>query len=424
MTTAVVKATETLFGQIVAPPSKSYTHRAIIAASLAEGLSHIILPLYANDILETINACASFGVSIEKGKTEFRIIGTSILKSPSSDVNCGDSASTIRFLTPIAALVKGKTVLDGSIGLRRRPIGPLVEALRKLGVQCSSDKGFPPVSIVGRTLTGGRTSLVGNISSQFVTGLLLACPLAEEDSEIALTTPLESKPYVKLTLNILSKHGVEVDVSRSFRKFNIRSKQVYAPKDHFVPGDFSSAAFLLAAAAMTNSDVTVKNLHLNHPDSEIVKILDKMGASTKVKHGSVSIRGNGLKGIFIDAKDIPDLVPVCAAVACVAHGTTHILGAKRLRIKESDRLDALSSELRRMGADISETDDGLTINGPCSLHGVIIEPHNDHRIAMACTIAGLKAKGKTEILKAECVDKSYPNFYRDLKVLGAKINVM
>ena len=423
MTVAVIEATKTLKGAMEAPPSKSYTHRAIIASSLTEGLSCIRFPLYSDDIIATINACTSFGVSIIQDKVELRIAGSPVLKTPTRDVNCGDSASTIRFLTPIAALAKGKTVLDGSIGLRRRPIGPLIAALGRLGVQCSSNKGFPPVTVIGDRLRGGKTSLVGDVSSQFVTGLLFACPLAEGDTEITLTTHLESKPYVKLTLDILRGHGIEVNTSKNFRRFSIPGEQRYAPRDHMVPGDFSSAAFLLAAAAMTNSDVTVGNLFLNQPDNEIINILYKMDVTTNVTNSSVRVLGGKLKGIAIDAKNIPDLVPVCVALACVSEGTTRIFGAKRLRIKETDRLDALTSEFRKMGADIVETADGLIINGPCALRGATINPHDDHRIAMACTIAGLKAKGKTKILEAECVNKSYPTFFEDLKMLGAKVNV-
>lgn len=423
MTVAVVEETEILKGEVCAPPSKSYTHRAIIAASLADGRSCVTSPLYADDTIATINACASFGVSIAKRRIELLITGSSALKAPLNPIDCGDSASTIRFLTPIAALAKGSTVLDGSVGLRRRPIGPLVEALRKLGVQCSSNKGFPPVTVVGDSLRGGRASLVGDVSSQFVTGLLFACPLAEGDTEIVLTTPLESKPYVRLTLDVLRGHGIETGASKSLRRFSIPCKQRYAPRDHAVPGDFSAAAFILAAVAMTNSDVTIRNLSPDQPDSDIVKILGKMGALVKVEGGSVRVSSRKLRGIDIDAKDIPDLVPVCAALACVSDGTTRIFGAERLRIKESDRLSVLSSELRKMRAEVVEEAGGLMINGTDVLRGATVNPHGDHRIAMACAIAGLRARGKTEILEAECVNKSYPNFFRDLKRLGAKISV-
>ena len=423
MTTILIQETKELTGQIEAPPSKSYTHRAIIAASLADGKSRIRSPLLADDTIVTLNACASLGASITQRKIELKIVGSSELKAPTEAINCGDSASTIRFLTSIAALAKGRTVLDGSAGLRRRPIGPLIGALRELGVQCTSNGDFPPVTVVGGTLRGGGASLVGDMSSQFVTGLLLACPLAEEDTEIVLTTPLESKPYIRLTLDILKSHSIEVSASEDLRRFAIPCNQAYAPKDHDVPGDYSAAAFLLAAAAITDSKATVKNLFSNQPDSEIVNILTMMGAQVKVEEKSVKVSGGKLRGITIDARDIPDLVPVCAVLACIAEGTTRIEEAGRLRIKESDRLSTISSELLKMDADITEEAKGLTIRGPCVLRGATIDPHGDHRVAMACAVAGLRAEGKTEILEAECVNKSYPNFFRDLKRLGGRVRV-
>ncbi|MFH0897121.1 MAG: 3-phosphoshikimate 1-carboxyvinyltransferase [Candidatus Bathyarchaeota archaeon] len=423
MKIAVVEETAALKGEVRAPSSKSYTHRAIIAASLSRGLSHIRSPLYSDDIFATIEACISFGVSIVRNETELLITGSSGFKAPLNTIDCKNSASTIRFLTPIAALAKGETVLDGSAGLRRRPIGHLVEALEKLEVKCSSNNGFPPVTVIGCTLKGGRTSLVGNVSSQFITGLIFACPLARRDTEIILTTPLESKPYVRLTLDVLGRHGIKIDISKNFRRFNIPSKQRYMSCDHEVPGDFSAAAFLLAAAAMTGSNVTVDNLFPDQPDSEIANILSKMGVAVKVMNSSIRVSSKKLRAVAIDARDIPDLVPVCAALACISEGTTRIYGAKRLRLKESDRLSVLSSELKKMGADVVDKAEELIIKGPNTLRGATINPHGDHRIAMACTIAGLKAKGKTEILEAECVDKSYPNFFSDLKKLGAKIYV-
>ena len=423
MTTAIVEETSTLSGEINAPPSKSYTHRAIISSALTQGVSHIRSPLISQDTQATIDACHSLGASIRLCDTELQITGASKFSVPQTPINCRDSASTIRFLTPIAALVEGKTVLDGSAGLRKRPLAPLLDALRKLGVSSLSTHGFPPVTIVGGHFIGGRTSMVGDVSSQFITGLLFACPLALNDTEVFLTTPLESKPYVHLTLNILSSHGIRIDTSENLQTFHIPCGQRYVPHNHFVPGDFSGAAFLLAASAMTNSDVKVNNLYVNQPDSEIIVILRKMGASVTFLKDSVQVSSNKLNGIAIDVSDIPDLVPVCTAMACISEGQTRIYRAKRLRFKESDRLSVLSTELQKMGANISEEAEGLIINGSPALHSATINPHGDHRIAMACTIAGLKARGTTEILEAECVQKSYPNFFTDLSKLGAKIHV-
>jgi len=271
---------------------------------------------------------------------------------------------------------------------------------------------------------GGKTSIRGDISSQFISGLLFACPKAKEDTEINVTTKLESKSYVEMTLEVIVKHGLEGAVNPDLSRLWIPSNQNYIPSDHTVPGDFSSAAFLLAAAAVTSSKVTVKNLtyQTSQGDREILGILQEMGASVKVGDDSVKVECDKLVGVDIDAKDIPDLVPVCAVLACYAEGHSEIYNAKRLRYKESDRLDSISTELKKMGANIIVNEDGLTINGGCPLHGATIDPHNDHRIAMACAVAALGAKGETKIQDVECINKSYPQFFSDLRVLGANVD--
>jgi 3-phosphoshikimate 1-carboxyvinyltransferase len=279
------------------------------------------------------------------------------------------------------------------------------------------------VTIRNGGIRGGKVSVVGNISSQFITGLLFACPLAEKNSEITLETNLESKPYVKLTLEVIKKHGIFIKTTKQVKSFQIRKKQRYLPKDHIVPGDFSSAAFLLVAAVITDSYITIKNISQNQPDSMIVGILKRMGVNVNVDKNTVQILNGTLDAVEIDASDIPDLVPICAVLGCFSKGVTKIYSAERLRFKESNRLHTVTSELRKMGAEIIETDDGLIINGGCKLSGTSINPHGDHRIAMACTVAGLRAKGKTKILQAECVNKSYPEFFIDLEKLGANIYV-
>ena len=423
MTTVVIQETTKLSGSLEAPPSKSYTHRAVIAASLATGESKIFNPLISEDTAATVDACSSLGAKITHKDRLLTVVGAGELRAPANPINCRESASTIRFLTPIAALAKGTTVLTGSSGLKRRLIEPLMRALQQLGVKYTSSNGFPPVSVVGGGITGGCTSLVGNVSSQFVSGLLFACPHADEDTTIELTTPLESKPYVELTLKIIEMHAVNIEVSNDFRSFEISSRQHYMAKEHIVPGDFSSSAFLFAAAAITQSKITVNNLHQPMPDDEIINILQKMHGRLRVRRGVIEVDGCDLTAIDIDARDIPDLVPPCAVLACFSEGETRIYNAQRLKLKESNRLEALSTELKKMGAEITVTKDGLRINGSCTLHGATVNPHNDHRIAMACAIAGLKAEGQTTILNAECVNKSYPTFFKDLTKLGANIRV-
>jgi 3-phosphoshikimate 1-carboxyvinyltransferase len=418
-----IRTTKELKGRIRAPPSKSYTHRVVIAASLAKGKSKINQPLISEDTLATIDACSCLGANIIHENKALIVTGTDTLRAPSKPIDCRESASTIRFLTPVAALAEGKTVLTGRPSLKNRPISPLVNALQLLGVEGTSDNGFPPVSIIGGGIRGGKASLVGNISSQFVSGLLLACPMARENTQIELTTPIESKPYVQLTIQTIEKHGVKIAVSNNFRSYSIPHGQTYVAQNHLVPGDYASSAFLMAAAAVTHSKIVVSNLPHHLPDEGIINILKEMNANVHVREDAVEIDGGDLRATTIDAKDIPDLVPPCAVLACYSAGETIIYNAKRLKIKESDRLEALTSELKRMGANIAVTKDGLRINGPCKLHGATVDPHNDHRIAMACAIAGLRSEGSTMIPNAECVNKSYPTFFQDLKKLGAEISV-
>jgi 3-phosphoshikimate 1-carboxyvinyltransferase len=281
------------------------------------------------------------------------------------------------------------------------------------------------VEVRGGGIIGGKTSMQGDVSSQFVSGLMFACPMARRDTEITLTTPLESRSYVQMTREVLGQHGIELFISEDFRQLRIPSGQMYKPWNHRVPGDFSSAAFLLAAAAITRSKVTVKNLdyETTQGDKAIVGILKRMDAKGKVCSNEVEIEGGSslLRAVDVNAQNVPDLVPVCTVLACYAKGTSKIHDARRLRYKESDRLLSLYTELGKMGADITMNESSLTVKGPCMLHGAVIDPHNDHRIAMACAIAALGARGETKIQDAECVKKSYPGFFKDLRVLGGDV---
>jgi len=328
-------------------------------------------------------------------------------------------------MVPVAALALEPSIFTLGASLERRPITPLLQSLKQLGAEASfqrSEKGSF-VKVQGGGIKGGKTSIRGDVSSQFISGLLFACPKAREDTEITLTTPLESRSYVQMTKEILNKHGVKVFVSKDFGQLSVPSNQVYSPCSHEVPGDFSSASFLLAAAAITSSKVRVKNLDYRtiQGDKAILDILRKMGSKVILNDEYVEVEGKLLNTVDIDAKDIPDLVPVCAVLACYSRGTSKIYNAKRLKCKESNRLLSLYAELKKMGAEIVMNKDSLTISGPCAMHGATIDPHNDHRIAMACAIAALSASGKTKIQNSECVKKSYPAFFDDLRSLGANI---
>ena len=416
--------TDHLEGAVSSPPSKAYTHRMLIAASLSNGASKIFNPLVSDDTQATLEAVKALGAETELQENYWTIHGQESLKTPSHPIDCRESGSTLRFMIPVAALAPGPSTFLFGASFERRPVAPLLESLKELGVESAVQRNGSSVMVHGGGIRGGKTSIKGDVSSQFISGLLFASPKAKEDTEITVTTPLESKSYVEMTLEVIVKHGLEGAVNPDLSRLWIPSNQNYIPSDHTVPGDFSSAAFLLAAAAVTSSKVTVKNLtyQTSQGDREILGILQEMGASVKVGDDSVEVECDKLVGVDIDAKDIPDLVPVCAVLACYAEGHSEIYNAKRLRYKESDRLDSISTELKKMGATIIVNEDGLTINGGCPLHGATIDPHNDHRIAMACAVAALGAKGETKIQDVECINKSYPQFFSDLRVLGANVD--
>jgi len=420
-----VENTDHLEGVVSAPPSKAYTHRMLIAASLSNGTSKIFNPLVSDDTQATLNAIKALGAETELQENCWTIHGQEKLKTPDYPIDCRESGSTLRFMIPVAALANGHSTFIFGASFKKRPVVPLLESLKELGVESAiqQKKNASSVTVYGEGIRGGKTSIRGDISSQFISGLLFACPKAKEDTEVTVTTMLESKGYVEMTMEVLTKHGVKASAAPDLSRLWIPSKQSYTPCNHTVPGDFSSAAFLLAAAAITSSRVTVKNLdyQTSQGDKAIVDILEKMGSAVKVGDKFVEVEGKQLTAVDVDAKDIPDLVPVCTVLACYATGTSEIYNAKRLRYKESDRLGSLHTELKKMGADIVMKEDGLTIKGSCAMHGASVDPHNDHRIAMACAVAALGARGETKIQNVECINKSYPQFFSDLRLLGANV---
>lgn len=425
MTDVLVKKSERFGGEVHAPPSKAYTHRMMIAASLSRGSSKILNPLSSNDTQATLETIEAFGAKVELEETCWTIKGASPLETPKKPIDCEESGSTLRFMIPVAALAPGSSTFTLGLSLSRRPLEPLLQSLKQLGAESSLQRGEKGLAIRvhGGGISGGKTSIRGDVSSQFISGLLFACPRAEENTEITVTTPLESRSYVQMTLEVLKKHGIKVSASDDLSQLKVPSNQNYSSCDHKVPGDFSSASFLLAAAAITCSKVRVKNLdyHTKQGDKAILDILEEIGSKVSIGYEYVEIEGKQLNAVDVDAKNIPDLVPVCAALACYSKGTSKLYNAKRLRYKESDRLSSLHAELKKMGADINMNEDGLMIRGPCQLHGATIDPHNDHRIAMACAVAALGASGETRIQNSECVRKSYPHFFDDLRLLGADV---
>jgi 3-phosphoshikimate 1-carboxyvinyltransferase len=427
MTDVTVRKAERLKGEVCAPPSKAYTQRMLIAAALSQGTSKISGPLISDDTEAALRAVRALGAKVKAAEACWIIEGAQPLRGAQSPVDCGESGATLRFMVPVAALAPESSIFVFGKSLEKRPIEPLLQSLKQLGAEAKRQSlgGKPSIVVQGGGISGGKTTMRGDVSSQFISGLMFACPMARADTEITLTTTLESKGYVQMTQAVLAEHGIKVHISEEFNRIRIPPNQTYKPCSHRVPGDFSSAAFLLAAAAITRSDVSVKNLDYStvQGDKAILDVLKRMGVNGKVCSDRVEIVRDGglLKAVDVDARNIPDLVPVCAVLACYAKGTSKIHDAHRLRYKESDRLMSLYLELRKMGAQISMNQDSLTVEGPCDLHGAVIDPHNDHRIAMACAVAALGASGETQIQSAECVRKSYPNFFSDLHLLGVDV---
>ncbi len=406
-------------GTIYAPPSKSYTHRAILVTALSEK-GQVHRPLLSADTKATIAACEAFGASVTIQEDQLEILGVSGRpKTPDDVINVMNSGTTLRFMAAVAALTDG-AILTGDSSIRSRPNGPLLKALNELGADAFSIKGNDraPLVIRGR-LRGGSTALDGSVSSQFLSALLIACPLSDGDTTISIKGELKSRPYAEITLDILREAGAKIAVDGN--AFHISGGQRYDLQSYTVPGDFSSASYPLAAAALTGS-VKVKGLYPSRQgDSAIVGILRNMGAdvSWDTERGEVSVSQADLKGIEVDASLTPDLVPTIAVLGAFAKGRTIIRNAEHVRHKETDRIHAMAVELKKMGADIRERSDGLEITGGL-LHGADLHGYHDHRIVMALTVAGI-AVGDVRIDTAESIDVSYPGFFEEMRRLGAGV---
>lgn len=413
-----------LKGQIKIPPSKSLCHRAIICASLCDGESLIQDFVMSEDMTATIGGMKVLGAKIDKlsnsedKSLELKIEGG--LKKTGEHIDCIESGSTIRFLIPLAMLSEGKITFTGRGKLTTRPLGPYKEIFKKQNIDYIYEEDQLPLTVDG-VLKSGDYSLKGNISSQFITGLMFALPLLDGDSRIIITTELESKGYVDLTLDMLKKYGIKIE-NNDYREFVVKGNQKYLNQNYRVEGDFSQAAFWIVAGIIGNG-LECNNLNLEslQGDKAILDIVCEMGGRFEAHNDSLSVYKSDTKGTVIDASQCPDLVPILAVLASLSKGTTKIVNAARVRIKESDRLKAISEELKKLGADIEELEDGLIINGVEKLGGGTVESWNDHRIAMALAIASTRCESPVIIKNSEAVNKSYPGFWEDFESLGGII---
>jgi len=411
--------TRSVHGQVAAPPSKAQSHRALFTALLSRGTTRIVHPLECDDTKATQRAITALGARIS-GSRVLTVMSDGLTKRPRGIIDCGESGVTMRFTLPLLSLIAGETTLKVKESLMRRPIEPLTDALKQLNIWLSVHDRT--ITVGGGPAEGGTITIRGDVSSQFISGLLLAGTSMKQGIKLEISTSLESRNYVLLTIEALRRHGVNVKVNRDFSLFSVSPGQKLRSTTHEISGDYSSASYHLCAAAITGSKLTVSNLRQSlEPDSAIVNLLCQLGANVNVNKSRVIVEGGMLKATSVDIRECPDLGPIIAVLACYADGKTTITGARRLRYKESDRLASMRSELDALGGEIIETEDGLVLRGPVTLRGGITKSHNDHRIAMALSIAALGASKELTLQGAECISKSYPNFFEDLRSIGVRV---
>ncbi len=419
-----------LSGSVKAIASKSHAHRILICAALSDKDSYVICEEASEDIKATVACLNELGAVIERKKDGFLVhtISKNNINEKDMDehnIDCNESGSTLRFLLPIVATLDNKTNIYSRGRLPYRPLSPLYEELVNHGAKISK-QGEVPLRVEGK-ICSGEYVLPANISSQYISGLLFALPLLDGDSVITLTDKIESKSYIDMTIDVLKIFGI--DIKWNDNKIYVRGNQSYiSPGKIVVEGDWSNIAFWLCAGALGDDEIKCTNLNFNslQGDKAIVKLLEKFGSIIKVYEendikNSVGIKQDSRKGIIIDANNIPDLVPILALVASVSNGITRIINASRLRLKESDRIESVVTTLKKLGADITETEDGMIIVGKEYLEGGEVDSYNDHRIAMMSAIASVVSKNPVIINDAGAVNKSYSGFYEDYEKLGGNL---
>jgi 3-phosphoshikimate 1-carboxyvinyltransferase len=430
-------------GTATVPTSKSMTIRALMCAALSSGESEIIQPLVSDDTLAAASVLAKVGTIIHQGEGVWKVTGGKF-RITQEALHCGESATTLRFMTAICSLIPGTHRLIGGPSLTRRPIGSLVDALTKLGVTASMEKsGFPPVTISGGTFRGGETEIPGNVSSQFISALLLISPFSPRGVSIKLTTPLTSRPYILMTLWCLRQFGI--NIRREGSRF-IVLRQRYAPASIKIDNDWSSASYFLALGAISDEGVQIKDLNMAslQGDRVILDLLRNMGARVNVVGSNVTVSHDQLKGINADLSDCIDLLPTIAILAAVAKGRTELIGIQRARIKESNRVSAVREGLVKLGFTVIEDENRLTIMGRDILkvateddffdtskasaedvipkEPVVINSYGDHRMAMAFSVLGALL-GNIIIDDAECVTKTFPSFWEEFNKVGGQVTL-
>ena len=418
-----IQPLNTIKATVSVPGSKSITQRALIAAALADGDTFIHGPLASEDTQYTADALRAMQIEVHDNGDVWHIRGTGgNIGTPKNKIYLGNNGTATRFLTSVAALGNGTFFITGEKRMEERPIDPLMTALRGWGVDIRSIKntGCPPLEIHASGIKGGETTLPEGKSSQYLSSLLLVAPYAQNMAILHVEGEVPSKPYVTMTLAVMKSFGIEVQANDSLTHFTI-PQGTYKHTEYQVEGDASSASYFFAAAAVTGGEVTVPNVPKNslQGDTALVAILEKMGCTVSYDNGITVSGPSELSGVEVDMSDCPDVAPTLAVVASRARGRTIIKNIEHLRIKECDRINAVASELTKLGAQVEEKQDALIIEGLDArhpMHGASIETYNDHRIAMCFAVAGLVVPGVI-ITNEECVSKSFPDFWERFRLL-------
>ena len=408
-----------LAGDVVIPPSKSLSHRAIIAAALSEGKSIISNVMYSNDILATIDAMEACGAKIIKYDNYLEIYGVKRVIRKKDIIDANESGSTIRFMIPIALTNAEPITFLGHNNLVNRPLDIFFDIFNEQNIEYKRENTYLPLYVNGK-LKATKYNIRGDVSSQFITGLLYALPMLDGDSEIVITTNLESKGYIDLTLDILNKYGIKI-INNDYKSFIIKGNQYFKACDYEIEGDYSQSAFFLVAD-MLGADINLLKMNQNsyQGDKKIIDDIKAFGGNVKFENNILNANGNP-KGATIDFSQSPDLGPALTVLAALANGHSSFINAKRLRIKECDRITVMREELEKVGCIIKELEDGMEIDGVSNIHGAILDSNNDHRVAMSLSLLSLVLKDDIKILGAESVSKSYPNYWSVFESLGGKV---
>ncbi len=406
-------------GTLQVPPSKSDSHRALIAAALSQSHCTVSNILFSKDIEATLHAIQSFGVGFERTEKSV-LFEPSDIKTPSNAVACNESGSTLRFMIPWSFLVSGDVTYTGENHLKKRPLDDYERLFKAKAIEYAYD-GELPMRVTGKAVSGEMV-LFGNVSSQYYSGLFFVLPLMSADSEILVDGQLESKGYVDLTLATLARHGIKIE-NMDYKRFVIPGNQHYLSVDHCVEGDYSNAAFWIVAGQISK-EIRLTGLNPNslQRDKQVIDVVKQMGGRLVWEGDTLVSSPSKTRGTVIDASEIPDIIPILCVLAALSEGTTTVVNGARLRIKESDRIKSTVSELSKLGAHITETHDGMVIEGLTSLEGGVVNSWNDHRIAMAMTIASTRCILPVTIENPMAVTKSYPHFYQDFSLLGGDIH--